>query len=377
MSDYLWTSEYVGKGHPDKVADQISDAVLDACLEQDPFSRVACETMVKDRHVILAGEITTKAEVDYAKVVKSTLAGAGYNYKPIIQNLISQQSPEISAAVGEAAEGAGDQGIMFGYACNETYNLMPIALMTARTLVEKLHSTNLIGNTEIFTDCKTQATIKFSKERFSLQKAVVSVHHGRYRKKDFDHFRNEVKRFLLENTSQQLSPFISGSGVEWVINPAGPWLIGGPKADCGLTGRKIVVDAYGADCPWGGGALSGKDPTKVDRSAAYMARYIAKNVVATGYATKATVQLSYAIGISKPTSFRIITNNPSQDRVLTDYIASKVDLRPKAIIERLNLRRPIYLHTARDGHFGFSASYDEEVEARPWEGLGLSYELAL
>lgn len=377
MNSYLWTSEYVGRGHPDKVADQISDAVLDACLEQDPLSRVACETMVKDRHVILAGEITTKAEFDYEKVVRSALRGAGYTYEPVIQNLISKQSPEISAAVGEHSEGAGDQGIMFGYACNETSTLMPSALMIAKVLVNRLHKLSDASITTIFTDCKTQATIKVSQHDISLVRAVVSVHHAPQGERKYDFFRRDIKEYLLGFSLHEVDDLIHrmpDSG--WIINPAGPWHLGGPEADCGLTGRKIVVDAYGADCPWGGGALSGKDPSKVDRSAAYMARYIAKNIVAAEYATKATVQLSYAIGVSKPTSFRVITDSPQQDKVLTDYIASKIDLRPRAIIERLDLRRPIYLKTARDGHFGFSA-YDQNSSIRPWENLDLCHEIAL
>lgn len=377
MNSYLWTSEYVGRGHPDKVADQISDAVLDACLEQDPLSRVACETMVKDRHVILAGEITTKAEVDYEKVVRSALRGAGYTYEPIIQNLLSQQSPEISAAVGEESEGAGDQGIMFGYACNETETNMPAALAVARSLVRRLNKLAATGPIKVFTDCKTQATIRVSRDGISLERVVASVHHAPSQEKNYDIFRDTLKRYMRTIQSDGMDMLIlSMSDKGWIINPAGSWHFGGPEADCGLTGRKIVVDAYGADCPWGGGALSGKDPTKVDRSAAYMARYIAKNVVAVGYANKVTVQLSYAIGVAKPTSFRILTDNPKQDRVLTDYIASKVDLRPRAIIERLNLRRPIYLETARDGHFGFSA-YDQDSSIRPWENLDLYHEIAL
>lgn len=256
MSDYLWTSEYVGKGHPDKVADQISDAVLDACLEQDPLSRVACETMVKDRHVILAGEITTKAEVDYEKVVRSALYGAGYSYEPIIQNLLSQQSPEISAAVGEESEGAGDQGIMFGFACNETMVKMPVALVIARSLVRRLHKLAATGHMEVFTDCKTQATVRVSHNGISLERAVVSIHHAPLQEKDYNTFRDELKHFVYPVLSDEVDRLIFSMPREgWIINPAGPWHFGGPEADCGLTGRKIVVDAYGADCPWGGGAL--------------------------------------------------------------------------------------------------------------------------
>lgn len=363
---YNWTSECVGRGHPDKVADQISDAVLDACLEQDPFSRVACETLVKDRHVILAGEITTKAEVGYDEIVRKTLKEIGYHYEPMIQSLLSEQSPEISAAVGKESEGAGDQGIMFGFACNDTPEMMPLASSISRFLVNTLYKLSLEPDSQLLPDCKTQVTLRVRDGVSTVEKVLVSTHH-KPQGKEFEAFKSRLENRLVREFAYKYAGKV-GSVWEWLINPAGPWEFGGPEADCGLTGRKIVVDAYGADCPLGGGAFSSKDPTKVDRSAAYMARYIAKNIVSAGYANKATVQLSYAIGVAEPTSFRVMTDNATQDKVLADFVKSKVDLRPRAIIERLDLRRPIYLQTSREGHFGFEGS---DSQVRTWERCDL------
>ena len=368
---YLWTSECVGEGHPDKVADQISDAVLDACLEQDPKSRVACETLVKDDHVVLAGEITTNATVSFDHIVSNALSSIGYDYEPKVLNLLSQQSNEISQAVGDF-DGAGDQGIMFGYATSETPTYMPLTMYLARDVSNMLTS-NRLAATEIgkflLPDCKTQVSVRFNGDGTPqfIERVVVSTNH----KKGItlDELRYGIKSmFKLWSSRPAASLRIMNlftSDTVFDINPAGIWLFGGPRADCGLTGRKIIVDAYGADCQWGGGALSGKDPTKVDRSAAYMARYIAKNIVAAEYANKATVQLSYAIGRSEPTSFRVMTDKPENDRMIENKVLGALSLKPRDIIIKLDLLKPIYQSTARDGHFG--------NDIYSWEQLDLTF----
>ena len=368
---YLWTSECVGEGHPDKVADQISDAVLDACLEQDPKSRVACETLVKDEHVVLAGEITTNATVSFDHIVSNALSSIGYDYEPKVLNLLSQQSNEISQAVGDF-DGAGDQGIMFGYATSETPTYMPLTMYLARDVSNMLTS-NRLAATEIgkflLPDCKTQVSVRFNGDGTPqfIERVVVSTNHRKGI--TIDELRYGIKSmFELWANRPAASLRIMNlftSDMVFDINPAGIWLFGGPRADCGLTGRKIIVDAYGADCQWGGGALSGKDPTKVDRSAAYMARYIAKNIIAAEYANKATVQLSYAIGRSEPTSFRVMTDKPENDRMLESKVLGVLSLKPKDIITKLDLLKPIYQSTARDGHFG--------NDIYSWEQLDLTF----
>lgn len=380
-SNYLWTSECVGSGHPDKVADQISDAILDACLLVDPHSRVACETLVKNHTVVLAGEISTTAAVDYQDIVEKTLGHIGYNYQPTLVNLISEQSQEISRAVGDHDDGAGDQGIMFGYASPDTPELMPLTIQLSRNLVDMLEYSRNKFPHHLMPDCKTQVTVKYDStgKPLVVDQVVISTQHG-VSFRDVTHLRSFILTemrtwFGIGGGGAPYNHLFVDSETKYMINPAGLWTIGGPAADCGLTGRKIVVDGYGADCQWGGGALSGKDPTKVDRSAAYAARYIAKNLVHLGMVEgPVKVQLSYAIGKSEPTSFRIITDNSSVH--LEKHVSQFIDLRPRAIIERFDLRNPIYFTTASKGHFGVNPRIGllpngKEVQFYPWEKTDL------
>ena len=364
MSDYLFTSESVSEGHPDKVADQISDAVLDAILKQDQTSRVAAETLVKDNLVVLAGEITTRAKVDYTAVARNTIKRIGYNDPALgfdaagctVQVAYGQQSPNIAQGVDEGRgldleQGAGDQGLMFGYACDETPSLMPIAIYLSHRLVERQAELRRNGRLPwLRPDAKSQVTIRYANGRpDSIETVVLSTQHNPGLKHD------QIKEAVIEQIIKPVLPknLVKGK-INYLVNPTGEFEIGGPKGDCGVTGRKIIVDTYGGSAPHGGGAFSGKDPSKVDRSAAYAARYVAKNIVAAGLASKCLVQVSYAIGVARPTSVMVTTQGTGKmsDDALSSLVTQHFDLRPKGIIRMLDLLRPIYEKTAAYGHFG-------------------------
>ncbi|HEY6722169.1 MAG TPA: methionine adenosyltransferase [Burkholderiales bacterium] len=364
MSSYLFTSESVSEGHPDKVADQISDAVLDAILAQDKTSRVAAETLVKDNMVVLAGEITTSARVNFSEVVRKTVKRIGYNDPTIgfdthtctVIVAYGEQSPNIAQGVDEGKgidldQGAGDQGLMFGYACDETPQLMPLAIHLAHRLVERQSEIRRDGRLSwLRPDAKSQVTIKYVDNKpDSIETVVLSTQH----QPGLTH--KQIEEAVIEQIIKPVLPknLIKGQ-IKYLVNPTGSFEIGGPKGDCGLTGRKIIVDTYGGSAPHGGGAFSGKDPSKVDRSAAYAARYVAKNIVAAGLATKCLVQVSYAIGVARPTSVMVTTHGTGKisDEKLSELVLKHFDLRPKGIIQMLDLLRPIYERTAAYGHFG-------------------------
>ncbi len=365
MSDFLFTSESVSEGHPDKVADQISDAVLDAILAQDPRSRVAAETLVKDNLVVLAGEITTDAKhIDYREVVRNTIRRIGYNDAAIgfdadtctVLMAYGEQSRHIAQGVNEGSgldldQGAGDQGLMFGYACDETPQLMPLAINLSHRLVERQSEVRRDGRLAwLRPDAKSQVTIRYVDGKpDSIDTIVLSTQHG----PGLTH--KQIEEAVIEQIIKPVLPknLVKGQ-IKYLVNPTGAFEIGGPKGDCGLTGRKIIVDTYGGSAPHGGGAFSGKDPSKVDRSAAYAARYVAKNVVAAGLASKCQIQVSYAIGVAKPTSVMVTTFGTGKisDDKLSALVSANFDLRPKGIIQMLNLLRPIYEKTAAYGHFG-------------------------
>ncbi len=364
MSSYLFTSESVSEGHPDKVADQISDAVLDAILAQDKTSRVAAETLVKDNMVVLAGEITTGARVNFSEVVRKTVKRIGYNDPTIgfdthtctVIVAYGEQSKDIAQGVDEGKgldldQGAGDQGLMFGYACDETPQLMPLPIYLAHRLVERQSEVRRDGRLPwLRPDAKSQVTIKYTDGKpDSIETVVLSTQH----QPGLTH--KQIEEAVIEQIIKPVLPknLVKGQ-IKYLVNPTGSFEIGGPKGDCGLTGRKIIVDTYGGSAPHGGGAFSGKDPSKVDRSAAYAARYVAKNVVAAGLATKCLVQVSYAIGVAKPTSVMVTTYGTGKisDEKLSALVSKHFDLRPKGIIQMLNLLRPIYEKTAAYGHFG-------------------------
>jgi S-adenosylmethionine synthetase len=364
MSSYLFTSESVSEGHPDKVADQISDAVLDAILAQDTRSRVAAETLVKDNLVVLAGEITTGAHVNFSEVVRKTVKRIGYNDPTIgfdthtctVIVAYGEQSQNIAQGVDEGKgldleQGAGDQGLMFGYACDETPQLMPLPIYLAHRLVERQSEIRRDGRLSwLRPDAKSQVTIKYVDNKpDSIETVVLSTQH----QPGLTH--KQIEEAVIEQIIKPVLPknLIKGQ-IKYLVNPTGSFEIGGPKGDCGLTGRKIIVDTYGGSAPHGGGAFSGKDPSKVDRSAAYAARYVAKNVVAAGLATKCLVQVSYAIGVAKPTSVMVTTYGTGKisDEKLSALVLNHFDLRPKGIIQMLDLLRPIYEKTAAYGHFG-------------------------
>jgi S-adenosylmethionine synthetase len=364
MSSYLFTSESVSEGHPDKVADQISDAVLDAILAQDKTSRVAAETLVKDNMVVLAGEITTGARVNFSEVVRKTVKRIGYNDPTIgfdthtctVIVAYGEQSQNIAQGVDEGKgldleQGAGDQGLMFGYACDETPQLMPLPIYLAHRLVERQSEIRRDGRLSwLRPDAKSQVTIKYVDSKpDSVETVVLSTQH----QPGLTH--KQIEEAVIEQIIKPVLPKNLMKGqIKYLVNPTGAFEIGGPKGDCGLTGRKIIVDTYGGSAPHGGGAFSGKDPSKVDRSAAYAARYVAKNVVAAGLATKCLVQVSYAIGVAKPTSVMITTYGTGKisDEKLAALVLNHFDLRPKGIIHMLDLLRPIYEKTAAYGHFG-------------------------
>ena len=362
MTDYLFTSESVSEGHPDKVSDQISDAILDALLEQDPKSRVACETLVTTGMVILAGEITTKAVIDYPDVVRQTIKEIGYTDPHIgfdyencaVLVSLDRQSPDIAQGVDEFddhEQGAGDQGLMFGYACNQTEEMMPMSILYAHQLVKKLSGVRKDGTLPYLRpDGKSQVSIQYvNKKPVRVDSVVISSQHT-------DDVDNEtLRKDILDKVIKQVIPAdLLDENTKYHINPTGRFVVGGPKGDCGLTGRKIIVDTYGGHGSHGGGAFSGKDPSKVDRSASYMARYVAKNIVAAGLADECEVQLAYAIGVAKPVSVMIDTFGtgkiPSDD--IAKIVNENFDLSPKGIVKTLDLLRPIYRQTAAYGHFG-------------------------
>ncbi len=364
MKNYLFTSESVSEGHPDKVADLISDAILDAILEQDPIARVAAETLTSTNLVVLGGEITTTAKVDYEKVVRDTLKFIGYDnidygidYKTCeVQIKYGIQSPDIAQGVDGAFDdpldqGAGDQGLMFGFACSESEQLMPLPIHLAHRLVEKQSALRKQGILNwLRPDAKSQVTMKYVNGKpESVDTIVLSTQHSP------EVSLKDLREAVIEEIIKPELPesLIKGE-INYLINPTGRFVIGGPQGDCGLTGRKIIVDTYGGAAPHGGGAFSGKDPTKVDRSAAYAARYVAKNIVASGLADKCLVQVSYAIGIAKPTSIMVDSFGTAKlsDEELSKIVMENFDLRPKGIVNMLDLLRPIYRKTAAYGHFG-------------------------
>jgi len=354
--NFLFTSESVTEGHPDKIADNISDAILDSILEQDPTARVACETLVTTGMAVVAGEITTSAEVDYKKIIRDTVHEIGYNDAEFgfdsntcaVIDAIGKQSPDIAQGVDTG--GAGDQGLMFGFACDETPELMPMPIQMAHNLTRRLSQVRRDGTIPYLRpDGKSQVSIEYRDGRpFRVEAVVISTQTA-----DLD--IEDIRRDIMEHVIKPVIPAeLLDDNTKYHINPTGKFVIGGPMGDAGLTGRKIIVDTYGGYAPHGGGAFSGKDPTKVDRSAAYMARYIAKNVVAAGLASRCTVQLAYAIGVAEPVSVLIDTHGTGtiDDERIADVVRENFTLTPKAIIETLDLRRPIYKATARFGHFG-------------------------
>jgi S-adenosylmethionine synthetase len=356
---YLFTSESVTEGHPDKLADSISDAVLDAALSQDPMSRVACETMVTTGVAVVAGEITTKAIIDYQKVVRSTVEGIGYtdasygfDFKTCaVMACVDTQSPDI--AMGVDTGGAGDQGLMFGFATNESPELMPLPITLAHQLTKKLADARRAGSPNFLRpDAKSQVSVEYDGAKpIRIDTVVISTQHAP------EATPSQIRDEVIEKIIKPVLPaaFLD-SKTKYHINPTGRFVVGGPQGDCGLTGRKIIVDTYGGMGRHGGGAFSGKDPTKVDRSACYMARYIAKNVVAAGLADRAEVQLAYAIGVADPVSVTIDTFGTGKidEEKISELIRANFQLTPRGIIETLNLRRPIFRKTTNYGHFGRS-----------------------
>jgi S-adenosylmethionine synthetase len=356
-SGYLFTSESVTEGHPDKIADQISDAVLDAVLTEDPIARVACETLVTTGLVVIAGEITTDARIDYTKVARDTIRDIGYTRAKYgfdsetcsVLSALDRQSPDI--AMGVDTGGAGDQGLMFGFACNETPELMPLPIQLAHMLARRLAETRKSGELPYLRpDGKSQVTIEYRDGRpFRVEAVVISSQHDP--NVSNEQLRAEIEEKVIRHT---VSSELLDGATKYHINPTGRFVTGGPQGDAGLTGRKIIVDTYGGYAPHGGGAFSGKDPTKVDRSAAYMARYVAKNIVAAGLADKCLVQLAYAIGVADPVSVLIDTSGTGRvsEKALAKLVRDSFSLTPGGIMEELKLRRPVYKSTAAYGHFG-------------------------
>ncbi len=380
---YIFTSESVSEGHPDKVCDQISDAILDSYLEQDPNSRVACETLIKNNTVIVAGEITSSGKPNIEEVIRNTVNEIGYNHDDLgfngsnceIQNLISEQSLDIAQGVNEGEgedldQGAGDQGLMFGFACSETPVLMPAPINLSHELVLKQSEVRKNGKLSwLRPDAKSQVSVVYKDDRKTVDYVsaiVLSTQH------DEDISQDEIKAKVREKIINPIIP------TEWIkentkiyINPTGKFVIGGPVGDCGLTGRKIIVDTYGGMARHGGGAFSGKDPSKVDRSAAYACRYVAKNIVAAGLAERCEVQVSYAIGIAEPTSITVDalgTGNLPENEI-SQIVRDNFDLRPKNLINLLDLKRPIYKNTASYGHFG------RENKDFSWENTDISSQI--
>ena len=362
--EFLFTSESVSEGHPDKVADQISDSVLDAILAEDPAGRVACETLVSTGLVVISGEITTTAHINYREIAQETIRRIGYNDSEIgfdykscaVLAAINRQSPDIAQGVNEGQgldldQGAGDQGLMFGYACNETPSLMPLPIYYAHRLMQRQAEVRKDGRlTWLRPDAKSQLSVKYvdGKPTF-IDTVVVSTQHN----PDVSHA--QISEAVIEEIIKPVLPKeLMQGNVRFLVNPTGRFVVGGPHGDCGLTGRKIIVDSYGGTARHGGGAFSGKDPSKVDRSAAYAARYVAKNIVAAGLADRCEVQIAYAIGVAKPVSLMVETFGTGKisDEKITALVEKHFDLRPKGIIKTLNLLRPIYSKTAAYGHFG-------------------------
>jgi S-adenosylmethionine synthetase len=356
-SGYLFTSESVTEGHPDKISDQISDAILDAALAVDSTARVACETLVTTGLVVVAGEITTEAVIDYSRVARETIRGIGYTRAKYgfdcdtcaVLSALDRQSPDI--AMGVDTGGAGDQGLMFGFACNETPELMPLPIQLAHLLARRLSEARKSGDLPYLRpDGKSQVTVEYRDGRpFRLEAVVISSQHDP--NVTNEQLRAEIEEKVIKHT---VSPELLDKDTKYHINPTGRFVTGGPQGDAGLTGRKIIVDTYGGYAPHGGGAFSGKDPTKVDRSAAYMARYVAKNIVAAGLADRCLVQLAYAIGVANPVSVLVDTAGTGRisETALAKLVRDNFELTPRGIIEELKLRRPIYKATAAYGHFG-------------------------
>jgi S-adenosylmethionine synthetase len=379
---YLFTSESVSMGHPDKLADQISDGVLDALLAQDPFSRVACETLVTTGVAVIAGEITTKAVVDYPTIVRNVIRDVGYNDDLMGINAdtcavmvsIDKQSPDIAQGVNEDTAsgkeiGAGDQGLMFGYACNDTPELMPLPIALSNRILERLTEARFSKEVDwLRPDAKSQVTVEFDDDGpVRIDTVVVSTQHAP------EVTNEQIREFVVDQVIKPVLPakLISGD-ITYHVNPTGRFVVGGPHGDCGLTGRKIIVDTYGGWGRHGGGAFSGKDPTKVDRSATYMARHVAKTIVAAELAERCEVQLAYAIGVTEPVSVRVDTAGTGKipDERICDLVRELFPLDPGGIIDYLNLRRPIYRKTAAGGHFG------RELPEFTWENTRRASELA-
>ena len=371
---FVFSSESVGEGHPDKVADLISDSVLDACLAQDKESRVACETLVKSNQVVVAGEITTRATLNYEQIIRDAIRDIGYVNdddvfhadKVFIHNCLTRQSPDIAqgvdarAAEGKdtAEQGAGDQGLMFGYACNETPEMMPTAIMFAHRLgreLTKLRKAGVVG--WLRPDAKSQVSIRYENDKpVRVENVVISTQHAAHAK------HADIRDFLVEHVVRKVIPAsMMDSDTRFYINPTGRFVVGGPEGDCGLTGRKIIVDTYGGWGRHGGGAFSGKDPSKVDRSAAYMCRWVAKNVVASGLSEICELQVAYAIGYPEPVSVWVDTMGTGKvpDDVISEAVRKVFSFKPAAIVRQLDLLRPIYRQTTNYGHFGKSDM--------PWE----------
>lgn len=381
MSNYLFTSESVSEGHPDKVADQISDAVLDAILQQDPNARVACETMCSTGLIVLSGEITTHASVDYNIIARETVKRIGYTSSDIgfdsttcaVLTAFNKQSPDIAQGVNRSKEeemdqGAGDQGLMFGYACDETSQLMPMPIYYAHRLVERQALLRKNGRLSwLRPDAKSQVSARYIDGKpHEVETIVISTQH------DPDIPYAALKEAVIEEIIKPVIPeTIRSKQIQYLVNPTGRFVVGGPMGDCGLTGRKIIVDSYGGSAHHGGGAFSGKDPSKVDRSAAYAGRYVAKNIVAASLASRCEVQIAYAIGVAKPVSLMVDTFGTGKisDEALVQLIEQHFDLRPRAIIHQLDLLRPIYGKTAAYGHFG------REEDGFTWEKTDMATQL--
>ena len=383
MADsFVFSSESVGEGHPDKVADLISDSVLDACLEQDPTSRVACDTLVKSNQVVIAGEITTSAKLNYEQIVRAAIRDIGYTNdddvfhadRVFIHNLLTRQSPDIAQGVDARAvdgkdtaeQGAGDQGLMFGFACNETPELMPTAVMFAHRLGREVTKLRKSGAANwLRPDAKSQVSIRYENGKpVKVENVVISTQHAA------SAVHSEIRDFLIQNVIKKVIPAsMLDNSTQFLINPTGRFVIGGPEGDSGLTGRKIIVDTYGGWGRHGGGAFSGKDPSKVDRSAAYMCRWVAKNIVASGLADVCELQLAYAIGYPEPVSIRVDTMGTSKvsDQVIGKAVRQVFGFKPAQIIKQLDLLRPIYRTTTNYGHFG-------KAEL-PWEQTNKTNEL--
>ena len=373
LKDFFFTSESVSEGHPDKMCDQISDAILDALLTKDPHSRVACETLCKTGMVIVAGEITTNALVSYADIVRETVRRIGYTSSEMgfdadtcaVLIAVDRQSPDIAMGVDSGTDkeqGAGDQGMMFGYACDDTPELMPLPIQMAHQLVEHLAKVRKSGKFDFLRpDAKSQVTVEYRDGKpVRVDSVVISTQHAP------DVTQETLRQIVVDEVIKKIVPAqYLDRNTKFHVNPTGRFVVGGPKGDCGLTGRKIIVDTYGGYGRHGGGAFSGKDPSKVDRSAAYMSRYVAKNVVAAGLARKCEVQVSYAIGVAQPLSVLVDTFGTGliPDEKIAELVKRNFDLRPAAIIEQLDLKRPIYEPTASYGHFGRAP----EQGRFPWE----------